>query len=53
MGFLDKLPDGETYLPTSVRDLGEQIAKSGKKTGEKLGQDISDVIDNIIDYIFK
>ena len=52
MGFLDKIPDGETYLPTSVRDLGEQIVKSGKKTGEKLGQGISDVIDEIIDFLF-
>ena len=52
MGFLDKIPDGETYLPTSVRDLGEQVVKAGQKTGEKLGQGISDVIDEIIDYLF-
>ena len=52
MGFLDKLTDGETNLPTNVKDLGEQIIKAGQKTGEKLGQSISDVIDSIIDYIF-
>ena len=52
MGLLEKLPDGETTLPTTVKDLGEQIVKSGKKTGEKLGQGISDVIDEIIDYLF-
>ena len=52
MGFLDKLPEGDTNLPTTVRDLGEQIVKAGQKTGDKLGQDISDVIDSIIDYIF-
>ena len=52
MGFLDKLPEGDTKLPTTVRDLGEQIVKAGQKTGDKLGQDISDVIDSIIDYIF-
>ena len=52
MGFLDKLPDVETNLPTTVKDLGEQVVKSGQKTGEKLGQSISDAIDSIIDYIF-
>lgn len=52
MGFLDKLPEGETNLHTTVRELGEQIVKAGQKTGEKLGQGISDVIDEIIGYIF-
>ena len=52
MGLLEKLPDGETNLPTTVRDLGEQVVKAGQKTGEKLGQSISDVIDEIIDYLF-
>ena len=52
MGLLDKLPEGETNLPTTVRELGEQIVKSGQKTGEKLGQGISDVIDEIIDFLF-
>ena len=52
MGFLDKLPEGEINLPTTVRKLGEQIVKAGQKTGEKLGQGISDAIDSIIDYIF-
>ena len=52
MGLLEKLPDGETNLPTTVRDLGEQIVKSGQKTGEKLSQGISDVIDSIIDFLF-
>ena len=52
MGFLDKLPEGEINLPTTVRELGEQIVKAGQKTGEKLGQSISDAIDSIIDYIF-
>ena len=52
MGFLEKLPEGETNLPTTVKDLGEQVVKSGQKTGEKLGQGISDAIDSIIDYIF-
>ena len=52
MGFLDKLPDGDTNLPTNVKELGAQIVKAGQKTGEKLGQGISDVIDEIIDYIF-
>mgnify|MGYP006328285259 len=52
MGLLDKLPDGETNLPTTVKDLGEQVVKAGQKTGEKLGQGISDVIDSIIDFLF-
>ena len=52
MGLLEKLPDWDTNLPTNVKELGEQIVKSGQTTGEKLGQSISDVIDNIIDYIF-
>ena len=52
MRFLEKLPEGETNLPTTVKDLGEQVVKSGQKTGEKLGQGISDAIDSIIDYIF-
>ena len=52
MRFLEKLPEGETNLPTTVKDLGEQVVKSGQKTGEKLGQGISDVIDEIIDNIF-
>ena len=52
MGLLEKLPDGETNLPTTGRDLGEQVVKAGQKTGEKLGQGISDVIDEIIDYLF-
>ena len=52
MELLDKLPDGETNRPTTVRDLGEQVVKTGQKTGEKLGQGISDVIDEIIDNIF-
>ena len=52
MGLLEKLPDGETNLPTTVRDLGEKVVKAGQKTGEKLGQGISDVIDEIIDYLF-
>ena len=52
MGLLEKLPDGETNLPTTVRDLGEQVVKAGQKTGEKLGQGISDVIDESIDYLF-
>ena len=52
MRFLEKLPEGETNLPTTVKDLGEQVVKSGQKTGEKLGQGISDVIDEIIDYLF-
>ena len=52
MELLDKLPDGETNLPTTVKELGEQIVKAGQKTGEKLGQGISDVIDEIIDNIF-
>ena len=52
MRLLEKLPDGETNLPTTVRDLGEQVVKAGQKTGEKLGQGISDVIDEIIDYLF-
>ena len=34
MGFLDKLTDGETNLPTNVKELGEQIVKSGQKTGK-------------------
>ena len=51
MGFLDKLPEVETNLPTTVRELGEQIVKAGQKTGEKLGQGISDVIDEIIGYL--
>ena len=52
MGLLEKSPDGETNLPTTVKELGEQIVKAGQKTGEKLGQGISDVIDEIIDYLF-
>ena len=52
MGLLEKLPDWDTNLPTNVKELGEQIVKSGQKTGEKLGQSISDAIDSIIDYIF-
>ena len=52
MRFLEKLPEGETNLPTTVKELGEQIVKAGQKTGEKLGQGISDAIDSIIDYIF-
>ena len=52
MGLLEKLPEGETNLPTTVKDLGEQVVKVGQKTGEKLGQGISDVIDEIIDYLF-
>ena len=52
MGLLEKLPDGETKLPTTVKDLGEQVVKAGQKTGEKLGQGISEVIDEIIDYLF-
>ena len=52
MGLLDKLPDGEPNLPTTVKDLGEQIVKAGQKTGEQIGQGISDAIDSIIDYIF-
>ena len=52
MGFLEKLPEGETNLPTTVKDLGEQVVKAGQKTGEKRGQGISDVIDEIIDNIF-
>ena len=52
MGLLEKLPDGETNIPTTVKDLGEQIVKSGQKTGGKLGQGISDVIDEIIDFLF-
>ena len=52
MGLLEKLPDGETNLPTTVRDLGEQVVKAGQEPGEKLGQGISDVIDEIIDYLF-
>ena len=52
MRFLDKLPEGEINLPTTVKELGEQIVKAGQKTGEKLGQGISDVIDEIIDNIF-
>ena len=52
MGFLEKLPEGETNLPATVRDLGEQVVKAGQKTGEKLGQCISDVIDDIIDFLF-
>ena len=34
MGFLEKLPEGETNLPTTVKDLGEQVVKAGQKTGE-------------------
>ena len=52
MRFLEKLPEGETNLPNTVKDLGEQVVKSGQKTGEKLGQGISDVIDEIIDFLF-
>ena len=52
MGLLERLPGGETNLPTTVKDLGEQVVKAGQKTGEKLGQGISDVIDEIIDYLF-
>ena len=52
MGFLDKLTDGDTNLPTNVKELGEYIVKTGQKNGEKLGQSISDAIDSIIDYIF-
>ena len=52
MGLLERLPDGEASLPTTVKDLGEQVVKAGQKTGEKLGQGISDVIDEIIDYLF-
>ena len=52
MRFLEKLPEGETNLPTTVKDLGEQVVKSGQKTGEKLVQGISDVIDEIIDFLF-
>ena len=52
MGLLEKLADGETNLPTTVKDIGEQVVKAGQKTGEKLGQGISDVIDEIIDYLF-
>ena len=52
MGLLDKLPDGATNLPATVKDLGEQVVKAGQKTGEKLGQGISDVIDEIIDFLF-
>ena len=52
MGLLEKLPDGETNLPTTVKDLSEQKVKARQKTEEKLGQGISDVIDEIIDYLF-